>query len=250
MTKQLLFMGLLLWCAGSFAYSDTVTIATGEFPPWTGADLPNGGYVNHLVEAAFNAVDIEVEFVYMPWARAFRETVQGNFHATTYWYDSPERRELMHYSEPLVINRTVFFQRQSAEPIEWEHMDDLAGLRVAATIGYTYTPDFHYAINSRNMAGTLVSSELQGMSMLASGRVDLFASDQLTGLHLADNLDIDRNELRIVEPPLIEVEGYMLAPRTREDSASLMVAFHQGLKRLRHSGALDVILGDMYDVYD
>lgn len=249
LTRRLLTAVLLGWCAGSFGHSDTLTIASGEFPPWTGEHLPNGGYVNHLVAAAFEAVDIDVEFVYLPWARAFRETAQGNFHATTYWYESPERRALMHYSEPLVTNRTVFFQRQSADPISWAEIDDLAGSSIAAIIGYTYTPEFHRAINNRTLNATLVPNDYQGLSMLASGRVDLFVSDELTGWRLANNLSIDPDDLRVLEPALVEVTGHMLAPKVRQDAEFIMRRFHEGLEKLQDSGAFDDILNKVLDAY-
>lgn len=60
------------------AYSKTVSITTGEYPPWTGAALQNNGYVNHIISEAFASVGIETTFIYMPWKRAFEEAKQGS----------------------------------------------------------------------------------------------------------------------------------------------------------------------------
>lgn len=245
-TKLVIVLCLLL--ASLAAQGRSVTITTGDFPPWTGENLPGQGYVNQVISAAFAAVGIEARFVYMPWARAYREAMLGHYDATSYWYSSAEREQEMLFSDPLVYNRTVFFQRRSDPPVRWKNLEDLANYRIAVSIGYTYTPEFHFAINSRMLRATHVNSDLQSLKMLIGERVDLFVSDQVAGLHMARAIGVDPQRLRVVEPELVDVDGYLMASRARPESAELMAQFNRGLALIRSNGTYRRILADILDL--
>lgn len=136
--------------------SRTISISTGEFPPWTGSALPHDGYVNHIIKAAFASQGVTVDFVYQPWKRAFEEARQGKFDATSYWYESAERRESMLFSDLVITNRTVFFQRRDEAEVHWKTLSDLSQYRMSATLGFTYTDDFYRAIDSKVISPIMV----------------------------------------------------------------------------------------------
>lgn len=126
---------LMLALVGCFsakaaAEVQTLRISSGEFPPWTGEHLPGGGYVNQLVQEAFATQGVTVEFVYLPWQRAFDEARQGRVDATSYWYANSERHSSMLFSEPLVVNRTVFFQRANEPLVPWQQLQDRSKLNL------------------------------------------------------------------------------------------------------------------------
>ncbi|WP_141215636.1 hypothetical protein [Hahella sp. CCB-MM4] len=49
---------------------ETISIATGEYPPWTSQQLPFEGIVSHVVTESFREAGIRVEYHYYPWARS------------------------------------------------------------------------------------------------------------------------------------------------------------------------------------
>src|SRR5690606_20309387 len=130
MVLRALFIVLLL-LAAHLGHARTVTITTGEFPPWTGIDLPHQGYVNHLISESFASVGIEVEFIYLPWKRAYEDVKRGKYDLTSYWYEDNSHRDVMLFSEPIIQNRTVFFQRSEDPPIEWQRLEDFAPYRLS-----------------------------------------------------------------------------------------------------------------------
>lgn len=55
----------------------TITIATGEWAPWTGRDLPYNGFVCRVVEDVFNRAGYEVDFAFSPGGRTTRRRLSG-----------------------------------------------------------------------------------------------------------------------------------------------------------------------------
>ncbi len=222
--------------AATAGKASLLRIATGEFAPWTGQELPHGGHVNHIIQAAFAAEGVEVQFVYLPWKRAFEETRLGKFDATSYWYENTERREAMLFSEPLVVNRTVFFQRADAEPIRWLSLNDLSQYRMSATLGFTYTEAFYQAIEAKTINPIMVPSDIQNLKLLLADRVDLFATDEMSGFYMAAQLGIDPRKLRVLEPALSAPQGYLLASKNHPNAQWLIQTFNRGLKKIKADG--------------
>lgn len=239
-----LMLGYSLGCTAEAPKQQpqTLRIATGEFAPWTGKQLPDDGHVNHIIREAFAAQGVAVKFVYLPWKRAFEEARLGKFDATSYWYDNTERREAMLFSEPVVVNRTVFFQRANTDAIHWKGFDDLSHYRMSATLGFTYTEDFYRAVDSQVINPIMVPSDIQNIKLLMADRVDLFATDEMSGFYMAAQLSIDPRKLKVIEPPLSSPKGYLLASKTHPNAQWLITTFNTGLQKLKASGAYQKIL--------
>lgn len=243
---------LLALCLTHIAQARTVTITTGEYPPWTSAHLANHGYVNHIIREAFASVGVEVKFVYLPWKRAFEEARKGNYDATSYWYENSERRNTMLFSDPVVLNRTVFFQRSEDKPIQWNEFKDLSHYTMSATLGFTYSEEFYSAINTEVLRVTMVPTDIQNIKMLMSRRVDLIATDEMSGFYMAASLSVDPRKLRVLEPAMADVNGYLMASKTRPGSEQLIKEFNRGLQQIKANGTYRKIINriDNTSFYD
>lgn len=252
MTARALFLILLLLQPGAAAYGRTVTISSGEYPPWTGAKLPQDGYVNHVIRESFAIVGIKTKFVYLPWKRAFEDARKGSYDATSYWFDDHNRRSVMFLSEPVIQNRTVFFQRSEDKPIEWQKLSDLSDYRMSATVGFTYTEEFYEAIVQKELQVTMVPTDVQNIKMLMSRRVDLVATDEMSGFYMAATLSVDPRKLRVLEPALATPQGYLMATKNDPASEELIATFNRGLKMIQANGTYKQIINrvDNTSFYD
>lgn len=214
----------------------TITIATGEYPPWAGSSLPHHGYVNHIVSEAFASQGLKVEFVYLPWKRAFEETRKGKFDATSYWYENAERREAMLFSDRVITNRIVFFQRADTPKVQWKTFADLAPYRMSITLGYTYSAELYEAIENKLLNPIIVSSDAQNLKLLMAKRVDFFATDEMSGYYMAAQLGIDPRKLVVIEPALVKPQGYLLAGKINPDSQLIIDTFNRGLRTIKANG--------------
>lgn len=91
-------LGLLLATAG--AQADTLRVATLDWAPYVGPDLPGKGLASRILDEALALDGHRAELVFLPWQRALKEAAEGRFDALMPAYLSPERRELFHATIP------------------------------------------------------------------------------------------------------------------------------------------------------
>ena len=121
---------------------NVISISTGEYPPWTSKDLKYDGFVNHVITESFKREGYIVQYKYYPWKRNYIQAKKGKFHATSYWYYSKEREKNFYYSDPVSIEKIVFFHLKLNPMKDWGTLNDLKSYRIGATREYTYTKEF------------------------------------------------------------------------------------------------------------
>lgn len=244
--------GLLWWTQGLAAQQsadDTVRITTGEYPPWTSEKLKHGGFTSHVITEAFRLEGYDVEFTFYPWKRVYEAAKSGErFDASAWWYPSEERAEYFYYSDPLLVDNTVFFYLQGNPMPEWGTLDDLKGRRIGATAGYTYTPEFWNAAESGRLDIQEAASDELNFKKLIKGRIDIFPTSDLVGQKLLKER-FPREEAKKVmlyeAKPLFSATGHLLFSRQSSDGEALLTAFNRGLAKLRESGRYDQFWADL-----
>lgn len=230
-------------CAGLLAtlgvQAQTLTIATGEYPPWSSKKLVNGGFVNDIVTRAFKQEGIQVKYDYLPWKRALVGTKRGNYDATSFWFHSKARERNFYESDPVMQSKTVFFHLKSKHIPNWKTFADLSSYSIGVTRSFTYTKAFWKAGKAHKLHLDVTGSESHNMKKLLHGRIDLFPTGALTGWALANSLDpAAKSKLATLSKPLVVTKGFLLFPKKKSDSAKLMAEFNKGLKALKADGTI------------
>lgn len=223
-----------------------VTIATGEWPPWTGKDLPGQGYVLQLVREAFAQTGHEVRYEFYPWARALAVTVEGKVDASAYWYESENVERDCCYSEMLTREDIVLFHKKSTRLDGWDTLEDLCAYRIGATLGVTFTEEIVRLGEKGVLTVDLGKDNLTNFRKLVHGRIDLLPSPKVLGLKiLRDNFPPNIRKGIVIDPkPLSRRTGHLIFPRKAPGSKKLMQDFNQGLEMLIQSGRYDELLRD------
>lgn len=229
-----LLMGLLT----SFGLqAKTVTIATGEYPPWTSQKLKDGGFVNDVIARAFKREGINTQFVYLPWKRARLATKAGHYDATSFWFHSAAREKYFLESQPVMHASTVFFHLKSKSIPNWSSLSDLKSYSIGATRGYTYTAGFWKASKDGELHVDVANSDTANLKKLLSGRIDLFPTGKLTGWVLINNqFPNAKNRLTTLPKPLTASDGFLLFPKSQPASKTLVAQFDKGLAAMKADG--------------
>lgn len=90
-----------LGLAGAIAQAQTLRVATLEWAPYVGSDLPGNGLASRILNEALALNGDKAELVFLPWQRALNETREGRFDALMPAYLSPDRRQDFYTSMPL-----------------------------------------------------------------------------------------------------------------------------------------------------
>ncbi len=89
---------------------ETITISTSQWSPYITSVSPQYGSMSTIINEAFANVGIKVEYVFLPWARAYEGAKSGEVDATSYWYKDEKHERDFLYSDPLTTDEVVFFR--------------------------------------------------------------------------------------------------------------------------------------------
>lgn len=234
---------LLIVVLGSVHAADRVRLTNGEWPPYLGEDLPHHGVASRIVAEAFALQNVEVQWEFHPWARSLKMAEQGTRDGSAVWLYNREREQRFHISDPVVESGYYLFHRKSRH-FDWNSVEDLRGLRIAATRGYDYGEAFQQAEAAGEIDVVRLTGDEQGLRQLLAGRIDLFPVDKVVGFDLLyQHFSAAERRLLSFHPvPLRSDSLHLLLSREVPGNAELMQRFNQGLARLRDSGKISQYL--------
>lgn len=234
---------LCLMLLGAAAQAQTLRVATLEWAPYVGSDLPGNGLASRILSEALALNGDSAELVFLPWQRALNETREGRFDALMPAYLSADRREDFYTSMPLLDSQLGFFRRRDRVlPIDPRNLDTLRPYRIGVVRGYVNQAAFDAAdfLNK-----DVVSSDWQNLEKLLRGRIDLAVVDRYTGYQLlSQNAPALREQLEFVDPPLEVKPLYVLVPKKRAEGEALAASLDRGLRTLRRSGRLQQLIAE------
>lgn len=241
-----------------------VVLASGDWSPYVGPDLADGGPVTAIVVDVLRRQGYEPEVSYSSWPVALDRTARSEVLAGFPFIADEQRRDDYLVSDPILEFDYVLFYSTAggADPPEVNGPDDLGRLRVALIDGYAVWPELDDAVDEFVVYDT---SE-DAFAALAAGEVDLVPEGRLSGEAVASSGDLalDRTSVAVLDAggdPLLAAteELHLLAPRTDEGRSFLAsfdatLALEQGtelyrraLASIRDGGQVEVELAPVGD---
>ena len=243
---KLALLSLLCLLATALPAQDRqrIVLASSDYVPHYGTELPRQGAVSEIVRRAFAYEGIDIEIAFMPFARALYDTQQGFYDGILAIWHTAEREQQLLYSDAIYANQIVLFKRAG----ELQLTDDLNSVlqsdsTLGMVTGYAQSP---LLLNSP-LQKVSVATDDQVFRMLALKRVDLIPADLQNGLYLLRQLPEPLQQVRInwVTEPIEEKSMHLAFPRQKAGSAELQLRFNRGLQQLRQSGELEQILAEL-----
>ena len=217
--------------AGMARAETPVKLACTSFPPFkiqdeTGKRL---GIDVDVARAALKHAGYQAQFSFSPWKRTLKLAELGEVDGLCGCSYLPEREEKFVFSDILGIQSQGVFLAQKAEKKQIAHLDDLAGLRVAAVRGYAVIED----LKGRNIEVFEANDDRQLLRMLMAGRVDAVYTyrDILLYNYALSGAQGDIHYYEISSQPY-----YLCLSRTNERAEQLAKDFNRGLRQLRFDG--------------
>ena len=231
----------------SASATEIITISTLEYSPWTGKNLKDHGFVNHVITEAFQRKGYTVKYTYLPWKRAVAEAKEGKYSALSYVYCNKDWEKDFFLSDPISEEKIVFFHLKSNPIKDWKTLKDLKNYKFGATRGYTYTKEFWDAVKTRRLMVDVANSDRQNFKKLLAGRIDIFPSGLVNGNSiLQKEFDASKADLLSIDPkPLSKTTGHLAVTKSRKNSDGLVRIFNQGLAELKKSGLYDKFREDL-----
>ena len=217
---------------------ETIRLTNGEWKPYQSKTLKYYGVASRIVTEAFALEGVKVEYKFRPWKRAFIEAKLGKFDGSLIWAKVAQREKNFYFSDVVIIGRSTFFHLKSY-PFNWETFDDLQGLEVGGTLGYSYA--FDEGEWKGKFKISRVPKDEQNFAKLLRKRIQIVPVDLNVGyLILHEQFKPEEVQLITHHPKAYFSSSYHLILSKKVKRNKLLIKkFNKGLIRLRESGKYD-----------
>jgi polar amino acid transport system substrate-binding protein len=231
---------IILLLSLSVSNAQNISVATGEWIPFTSASMENYGEFTKRVTIVFNEMGIEPDYFFYPWRRCFDAVIKGRVWAAFPYSYTEDRAAKVWFSDMLSCSRTVFFyyrRENSLRKYNFNNMADLKAYKIGGVTGYFYEETFKDA----NLEVDYVNKEIYAMEKLKMGRIDLLPVNELVGWNLIrTHFPDDAYNFKTLNRPLNEKPLRLIVSKDYPESKKLFDRFNQALQRCIEKGLIKI----------
>lgn len=237
---------LALWLPGTVLMTvpasqaaEVIRLASLDWPPYTGSQLPDGGETTATLKAAFAAVGYQLEVDFLPWERtlALAKAPDSGYAGYFPEYFSAAIAEHFLFSVTIGYGPLGLAERRN-QPLLWQDISDLRRYLIGTVQGYVNTDEFDQAVAAGLQPVEPTGSDSQNLKKLAAGRIDAAIIDPHVMRYLLehDTSLTDVKHLLGFNPRLLENKALYVCFRKGKDAEKLANALAEGLARIRLRG--------------
>lgn len=204
-------------------------VAVGEWPPMISETLPDFGKHAKRFQTIFSAMGFKVQFVFVPWQRAYEQTRRGVYIATFPWLGTDIRIDEFHVPHyPIAHAHQKGFYKTTRFPdgINLNRLADvpLLGLRPVGIASYWYEEEFRRL----GIAADMVSNPESAWRFLDADRADiLFEEEEVGWFDLTRLLGEKVAATYATTDPITTNNMFILFSRNHPDGEALMRAYER-----------------------
>ena len=207
-----------------------IRLSSLEWPPYSGADLPEQGATIAVVRAALAEMGYELEVTFFPWSRAVNLAADAGsgFHGYFPEYYSDEVSRTFRYSDPVGYGPLGFVQSVGSD-IEWSSLTELDRYVIGTVKDYVNTKEFDSLVESRSLSVSEALNDTSNLLKVAYRRIDMAVVDQnVMKFLLSDDPDLRRISGEIeFNPKLLDMKSLYVCFSLR--NRELAEILNQGL---------------------
>lgn len=237
MNRIIILLTVLLLSLPSFA--EKITAAGDPWPPFVDPDSPTLGIIVEITRAAFKTQGYEIEFKFVPWARAIDGVKEADYDVLlSAWY-TKERAKFLHFSDSYLENNVKIIKRKG-DKFEFNGLDSLTGKNVGVVRGYGYGDAFSNATNFNRPEGKDVMTNIK---KLVSKRVDLTLEDEIVARAMINKQTPELlNKIEFSKSAISTNTVHVTSGLKNSRHKTIIDAFNKGFKEIKSSGVYDKIL--------
>ncbi|WLQ16207.1 transporter substrate-binding domain-containing protein [Hahella aquimaris] len=220
-------LGMIFISGSAFAAPKTLVVA--------GDEEKQGGYLVEITREAFQRVGYETEFLFVPWSRALKRSIAGEYDVLLAAYYTKERAEKLAYSNPIGVAQVMLLKRKDSV-ISYQTIEDLKPYRIGHISNSKVSPEFDRAEAEYLDMEYAFDAETNIRKLLA-GRLDLVVEKKQRIIQLLDtDFASEAHKLSFVNPPLHTNYFHNCVSKVNPDYQKIIQDFNLGLDIIRKDG--------------
>lgn len=225
-------------CAQPTANTSPLQVYTNEYPPFCFTENDQvTGVATDLVVALMAKMGQSPHIQALPWARAL-ESISGPPNVMLYTVTRTEERERQFkWVGPLMSSHVVLFARRDAKLVI-QRLDDAKAVKAIGTVQGYATQTLLRDKGFTNL-DALAGSEGGNPEKLMTGRIDLWATDNVTGIYQAKLRGVDPAMMKVVYR-VVELPKYLAFSKQTDDQ--VIKQWQTALDKAKKDGTFHKIL--------
>ncbi len=218
-----------------------LTLATGEWQPYTSKEMTNYGKFTEILSAVFDEMGVDPQYRFYPWRRCFLNVKMGEVFGAFPYSITEERQKDVFYSESVVSSQNLLFYRIDKFPqgVVYEHLEDLKTYRLGGVIGYYYEEMFKQA----NLTVSYLPTEEKMLQLLYHKRIDFMPMNGQVGWHLIRKQHpTEIEKFATLSNPLSSEGLHLIISKKYPDAEKLLKQFNEALQIVKNKPIYQSIL--------
>jgi len=236
-TKSIFIVALLLNTL--IVAAEELQVATSEWIPYVGKDLPNQGLALDIVNQALKRAGYTTSMNLQSWSRTLEGTDIGVFDLiATAWY-SKERDKSFYFSKPYIYSEITLLKHIDFD-FRFSSIADLNGRTVGIIRDYAYGEKFDRARGIIRVPGIHI---LENIQRVLNGEIELTVGDKrVLQYEIKHNISLNRDKLIFVPNAVLKKGIYIAVSRLNPKHKEIAQAFDKAISAMRKDGTYDRII--------
>lgn len=171
-----------IFCFGlisaAWAEAEQVTLATGEWAPFTSESIFGGGSTTLILKKAFESQSVKFDVKFMSWTDAVKEAeTSPKVHGWYPAYFSEARSQVCAWSE-IIGTSLVGFAHLSSTNFKWSSLQELSQHKIGVVAGYVNEREFDASVARGEQNVVVSNTDVENLMNLVTKRVDAAVIDR------------------------------------------------------------------------
>jgi polar amino acid transport system substrate-binding protein len=237
MIAAFIFIGGVQPCPAA----ETLPLSTGEWKPYTSAEMGGYGFFSEIVAATFKEARIEISIDFYPWKRCEANVKNGKAFAAFPYSITRKRKRFSYFSDSVSTSTTVLFYNNQLHKtsIHFDSMEALRSYSIIGVLGYFYAEKF----KEESIPVHYVPTEEKALELIFFKRYDLLPLNKYVGINLIDEKFPDKRHcFSFCKTPLSTNTLHLMVSKRFPNSKELIQKFNAALIRLKEQGKYQKIV--------
>jgi polar amino acid transport system substrate-binding protein len=228
--RKIIILIVFITSQNTFA-NETITLAAeNSWPPYS--DKSGNGISKDIIQAAYNAINVNVEFITVPYARALKMTENGQVDGVFNVTKQKSTIEIFNFGKVPILQAVSSFYYHNDSELNFSSINEIPKeIAIGVIIGYEYGD--HYEIYKSQLKEVKVANQLQLIGLLLNKRIDMaIMFDDVVKIKLQE-MGLEFNSIK--KGKINHISDIYVAFSKAKDTSNAMNLLDEGLKVIKNT---------------